>query len=114
MQDYQDLPDDPVNDASGVHINSEIPNRVFFLVATAVGGSSWERTGLIWYATLLDKKLRDYANAPDGANFTSSFPSFVELTCTHALELFGSDVQANSEKGLGGCGSSSTNTRVHK
>jgi Zn-dependent metalloprotease len=96
MQDYQDLPDDgdPANDAGGVHINSGIPNRAFYLVATALGGSSWERAGPIWYATLLDKKLRDYANAPDGANFGNCFPFFAELTCTHALELFGSDVQA--------------------
>jgi Zn-dependent metalloprotease len=98
MQDYQDLPDDRENDAGGVHINSGIPNRAFFLVATALGGSSWERAGPIWYATLLDKKLRDYANAPDGANFASCFPFFAELTCTHALELFGSDVQATVRK----------------
>jgi Zn-dependent metalloprotease len=96
MANYVNLPDDgdPRNDAGGVHINSGIPNHAFYLVATALGGSSWEQAGPIWYATLLDSTLHDYANAPDGANFNSCFPFFAQLTCDHALELFGSDVQA--------------------
>lgn len=98
MRDYQDMPDDRANDSGGVHINSGIPNHAFFLVATALGGSSWERAGPIWYAALLDKKLHDYANAPGGVNIASCFPFFAELTCTHALELFGSGVQATVRK----------------
>jgi Zn-dependent metalloprotease len=96
MRDYRDMPDDddPHNDAGGVHINSGIPNHAFYLVATALGGSSWERAGPIWYASLLDRKLHDFANAADGANFNNCFPFFANLTCNQALELFGSDVQA--------------------
>jgi Zn-dependent metalloprotease len=99
MRDYRDMPDDgnPSNDAGGVHINSGIPNHAFYLVATALGGSSWERAGPIWYATLLDRKLHDYANA-GRANLTNCFPFFADLTCNHALELFGSDVQATVRK----------------
>jgi Zn-dependent metalloprotease len=96
MADYVNIPDDndPRNDAGGVHINSGIPNRAFYLAATALGGSSWEQAGPIWYATLLDSKLRDFANAPGGVNFSSCFPFFADLTCQHALDLFGGDVQA--------------------
>jgi Zn-dependent metalloprotease len=57
MADYKDLPDDndPHNDNGGVHINSGIPNRAFFLAATAIGGNAWEKAGRIWYTTLTDK-----------------------------------------------------------
>ena len=48
MADYVDTDDDD----GGVHINSGIPNRAFFLAATAFGGSSWDRAGKIWYAAL--------------------------------------------------------------
>ena len=40
-------------DRQGVHINSGIPNRVFFLTAKAIGGKAWEVPGRIWYKTLL-------------------------------------------------------------
>lgn len=40
------------DDNGGVHINSGIPNYAFYLVATALGGYSWEKAGKIWYQTL--------------------------------------------------------------
>lgn len=54
MKDYKDLPDDndPKNDSGGVHINSGIPNRAFYLAATALGGHAWEVAGKIWYKAL--------------------------------------------------------------
>lgn len=39
-------------DNGGVHINSGIPNRAFYLVADALGGYAWERAGRIWYDTI--------------------------------------------------------------
>lgn len=39
-------------DNGGVHLNSGIPNRAFQLAATAIGGSTWEGAGRIWYAAL--------------------------------------------------------------
>lgn len=48
MADYVDTADDN----GGVHINSGIPNRAFQLAATAIGGSSAEGAGRIWYAAL--------------------------------------------------------------
>ncbi|MBV7486000.1 M4 family metallopeptidase [Bordetella sp. BOR01] len=53
MQDYVDTADDN----GGVHINSGIPNRAFYLAATALGGPAWERAGRVWYDTLRDKRL---------------------------------------------------------
>lgn len=48
MADYVDTTDDN----GGVHINSGIPNRAFYLVSTAIGGDTWEGAGQIWYAAL--------------------------------------------------------------
>jgi hypothetical protein len=48
MEHYVDTTDDN----GGVHINSGIPNRAFQLAAVAIGGSSAEGAGRIWYAAL--------------------------------------------------------------
>ncbi|HEX5089926.1 MAG TPA: M4 family metallopeptidase, partial [Nocardioides sp.] len=48
MDDYVTTSDDN----GGVHINSGIPNRAFQLAAVAIGGSSAEGAGRIWYAAL--------------------------------------------------------------
>ncbi|WP_371441363.1 M4 family metallopeptidase [Candidatus Sodalis sp. SoCistrobi] len=65
-------------DNGGVHLNSGIPNRAFYLTAIALGGNAWEKAGTIWYATLTDKKLLQNA----------SFADFARLTVSHALEQF--------------------------
>jgi Zn-dependent metalloprotease len=39
-------------DDGGVHINSGIPNRAFQLAAVAIGGTSWEGAGRVWYDAL--------------------------------------------------------------
>jgi Zn-dependent metalloprotease len=48
MSDYVDTSDDN----GGVHTNSGIPNRAFYLAGTAIGGNTWEGAGQIWYAAL--------------------------------------------------------------
>jgi Zn-dependent metalloprotease len=40
-------------DNGGVHINSGIPNHAFYLAAKQLGGYAWEKTGKIWYETML-------------------------------------------------------------
>ncbi len=79
MDDYVDLPDDndPRNDNGGVHINSGIPNRAFYLAATAIGGNAWEKAGRVWYATLTDKLESD-----------SQFTDAAQATIDVAGELF--------------------------
>jgi len=66
-------------DNGGVHINSGIPNRAFYLAATNIGGFAWERAGKIWYETLKDARLR--------AN--TGFKRFANLTVYNAVRLFG-------------------------
>ena len=72
------------SDNGGVHINSGIPNRAFYLAAIALGGNAWDIAGKIWYATLLDSRL----------STTASFVDFASLTVEHANNLFNSTVQA--------------------
>jgi len=74
MAHYQDTTDDN----GGVHINSGIPNRAFYLAATAIGGSAWEKAGMVWYVTLRDR-LRPRAQFKDAA----------DATVAAAKELFG-------------------------
>jgi Zn-dependent metalloprotease len=85
MDGYVDLPDDndPANDNGGVHINSGIPNRAFYLVATALGGEAWGHAGAIWFHTLTER-LQSNAQFVDAA----------EQTMQVAKELFGDTEQA--------------------
>ena len=66
--------DDQPADMSGyveggdVHTNSGIPNHAFYLVATQLGGSSWEKAAPIWYRAL--PLLRPDATFADAARAT--------------------------------------------
>lgn len=57
------------SDNGGVHINSGIPNRAFYLAAKEIGGYAWEKAGRIWYLTLTDR-LRENSNFQKAANLT--------------------------------------------
>lgn len=57
------------SDNGGVHINSGIPNRAFYLTAMEIGGKAWEKAGMIWYVTLRDM-LRETSTFQDAANLT--------------------------------------------
>jgi Zn-dependent metalloprotease len=67
---YKDLFRETLDDG-GVHINSGIPNRAFYLAATAIGGFAWEKPGKIWYTTLKDN-LQSSATFKDAANATAA------------------------------------------
>jgi len=46
------------DDHGGVHINSGIPNRAFYLVVKGFNDKfSWERAGKLWYNALSDEKM---------------------------------------------------------
>jgi Zn-dependent metalloprotease len=66
-------------DNGGVHINSGIPNRAFYLVAASFGGHAWEKAGRIWYETLRDERLRPNVG----------FKRFARLTVMVAHRLYG-------------------------
>jgi Zn-dependent metalloprotease len=66
------------DDAGGVHINSGIPNKAFYLIATAIGGRTWERAGRIWYQALCSI-LKP----------TTGIREFARLTLLSAQRLYG-------------------------
>jgi Zn-dependent metalloprotease len=66
-------------DNGGVHLNSGIPNRAFFLTAAAIGGYAWEKAGQIWYDTIRDRSLKPSAN----------FASFAGRTVANAGHRYG-------------------------
>jgi Zn-dependent metalloprotease len=67
-----------VEDNGGVHINSGIPNRAFYVAAFEIGGYAWEKAGQIWYKTLADKLTS-----------RSTFQQAADLTFEVAGELYG-------------------------
>jgi Zn-dependent metalloprotease len=91
MKDYVTT----ASDNGGVHINSGIPNKAFYLTAMEIGGYAWEKAGRIWYLCLRDK-LREKSGFQDAAN----------LTWTVAGELYGknSPEQIAVQKGWEGVG----------
>lgn len=56
-------------DNGGVHMNSGIPNKAFYLVATKIGGNAWDIAGKIWYIVLRDK-LQQRSSFQEAANYT--------------------------------------------
>jgi Zn-dependent metalloprotease len=74
MRDYVNT----ISDNGGVHINSGIPNRAFYITAVELGGFAWERAGQIWYVTLKDKLTA-----------TSKFQDCANQTYQVAAQLFG-------------------------
>jgi Zn-dependent metalloprotease len=68
-----------LDDNGGVHINSGIPNHAFYLLATHLGGRSWQAPGRIWYDALRSPLLKP----------TSSFVAFARITHRSARQRFG-------------------------
>ena len=77
MDSYKPLPDTDQGDYGGVHINSGIPNRAFYLAAIAVGGNAWEAAGHVWYEALR-------ASSPD-----TNFQQFADTSFAKAGLLYG-------------------------
>jgi Zn-dependent metalloprotease len=71
-------------DNGGVHTNSGIPNRAFYLAASAIGGYAWETAGRIWYAAMNDATLRP----------TAKFKNFAQATIRAATATAGEDGDA--------------------
>ena len=66
-------------DNGGVHINSGIPNKAFYVVASELGGNAWEAPAQIWYGTLTSGTLPP----------ACTFGKFARTTLATAEELFG-------------------------
>jgi Zn-dependent metalloprotease len=77
LSGYVDLPNTDEDDNGGVHINSGIPNKAFYLVATGIGGNAWEAPAKIWYEAL------------KASDATTGFQQFADTTHRKAGELHG-------------------------
>jgi Zn-dependent metalloprotease len=77
--DHMDRFVETMQDNGGVHLNSGIPNRAFYLAATSLGGHAWEKAGRIWYETLRDPRLTSEAK----------FVEFASLSASLAGRLYG-------------------------
>ena len=75
MDDYVQT----TKDHGGVHINSGIPNKAFYTLATTLGGQSWEKAGRIWYSALRDPQLKP----------TARFLTFARATGRAVNRLYG-------------------------
>ena len=69
------------DDNGGVHLNSGIPNRAFYLTAAEIGGNAYDDAGKIWYTTLTSGTLSESA----------TFAEFAEATQASARDLYGED-----------------------
>lgn len=67
------------DDNGGVHINSGIPNKAFYLAAMKVGGYAWDQTGKIWFETMKDRSM-----VPMDCNFAQ----FARTTLVKAAQLY--------------------------
>ena len=79
MNDFVTLPDTEQGDWGGVHINSGIPNKAFYLAATSIGGYAWEAPGHIWYEAL------------KASTVTTNFQQFADTTYLKAGQLYGAN-----------------------
>jgi Zn-dependent metalloprotease len=77
MTRYVNLPDTDEGDNGGVHINSGIPNKAFYLAAIGIGGYAWEAPGHIWYEALR------------ASNIDTQFQEFADTTYLKAGNLYG-------------------------
>jgi Zn-dependent metalloprotease len=87
MSHYVELPDTDESDNGGVHLNSGIPNKAFYLTAAEMGGYAWEAAGHIWYEAL---------RASTG---NTDFQEFAETAYARAGQLYGSASAAQQAVG---------------
>jgi Zn-dependent metalloprotease len=78
MNKFVVLTDTEAGDWGGVHINSGIPNKAFYLTAMSLGGFAWEEAGQIWYEALL------------ASNRNTQFQDFADSTYIQAGQMYGS------------------------
>ncbi|PHH88040.1 hypothetical protein CDD83_8065 [Cordyceps sp. RAO-2017] len=75
-------------DYGGVHIFSGIPNKAFYLAATAFGGYSWDKAGQIWWKTVTCGRVP----------FRCNFLQFADVTVDCAEEEFGEEAAQTVRK----------------
>ncbi|MGG4609382.1 M4 family metallopeptidase [Providencia sp. Me31A] len=86
MSEFRNLP--YYVDNGGVHINSGIPNKAFYLLAMELGGYSWDIAGKIWVATVSDPEI----------NESSNFIDFATATVWNAKNLFDGNIALKTQQ----------------
>ncbi|SPZ23739.1 Protease prtS precursor [Providencia rettgeri] len=86
MSQYQDLP--IFVDNGGVHINSGIPNRAFYLLAKSLGGYTWDIAGKIWLEAVSDNRVTKKA----------TFIEFADATIRAAKKLFDNNIAQKTQQ----------------
>ncbi|HGN1705661.1 TPA: M4 family metallopeptidase [Providencia rettgeri] len=86
MSEFRNLP--YYVDNGGVHINSGIPNKAFYLLATELGGYSWDIAGKIWVAAVSDPTI----------NESSNFIDFATATVSNAKKLFDDNITLKTQQ----------------
>ena len=79
MSKFVHLPCTDEGDNGGVHINSGIPNKAFYLTAMGIGGFAWEAPGHIWYEALKASTAK------------TQFHEFADTTYEKAGDLYGTN-----------------------
>jgi Zn-dependent metalloprotease len=82
---------DTEDDNGGVHLNSGIPNRAFYLVAEALGGNAWDAPGQIWFDTLTGQDL----------SASATFAAFAAATERAAVTRYGRDSREHAAVRVG-------------
>ncbi len=98
MKDYVDTTDDN----GGVHTNSGIPNRAFYLAATAIGGDTWEGAGQIWYAALTGGQVTADTDFAGFAAATIAAAGDHADAVSRAWQTVGVDPSGSSARSSGG------------
>jgi Zn-dependent metalloprotease len=80
MANYKNL--SITQDKGGVHINSGIPNKAFYVAARNIGGFAWEKAGRIWYEALVNPSL--LKSKPD-----ATFAEAKQFILRAAMNLYG-------------------------
>ena len=75
------------DDNGGVHKYSGIPNKAFYLAATAFGGYTWETAGQVWWSAMKSGQVPSKC----------SFQQFADLTVQCAT-AFGDNVAKTVRK----------------
>lgn len=76
-----------LEDNGGVHINSGIPNKAFYLFADAQGGHAWEKAGRLWYLTIQSNVIHP----------NCSMHEFAQTTIYTALQHYPHDYKMHQD-----------------
>jgi len=90
-----DAYDNTTEDNDGVHINSGIPNKAFYVTCNSLGGNSWDKAAHIWHSTMSNFNVAENKHFDDiePLSPTTNFEQFATRTVQIAGKLYGKESQ---------------------